>query len=702
MLQSASISEQQRRRPVRLPIFVIEHAPGGSAARQLDAWRLRYESIDVAETAQQDAARLMEAHGEQIFRPYGPGLTMTPAEVASAVGHLRIYEVMAKRRLGRACIVEGCAELSAGFPQVLQSKALLESDWQVLLLAHRSSRRRRAASGATPSLWRKQVAAGHGIARPAEFPSGATACLVTAEAAQKLRRIAWPIRLPAAVVVAHARMTGLDVRIVTPCLVQPPAPAVDGDDGDLQDALKDAFYAPPVVDLMNRVCSPCASPGAWSVYPASAVDPAPKGVELRSMSLRPRREHAGGAMAEFAGTATDLWRYLRFRHRALGAAIVAARDGVANRLRRAAIWLLGVHWVPSSPGAEPLAPSPRPIPFRTPAGATVEPRPKIAVVVPTVNRRQLVAATLAAVRSQTLEPHRLIVVDDGSSDGTAEAVRQQFAAGGFPFDTDLVVQERNRGAPAARNAGLARAGDCDFVWFLDSDDFPPRNFLEKTASSLQESPEAVAASTDRVIRTRGHAWFSSLRTLRPEPRPWFFEHGTVVGSCTLFRTSVVRQLGGFDEALPTSHDTALFMRVAGVGPWLHAAGSPVQFLQRDFHAHLKYGYDDWERRVAEIQEACLLDPGVDAAVSGELRRRVLCNRWYTAGRQLAEQGRWREAADCFRRCLAWKRRFARAWFYLLASNVGVFRQAKAGMDSEPRSSRPAAAHPRDTRPSNST
>ena len=605
---------------------------------------------------------------------------MSPAEVATTVGHLRIYEVMAKRRLDRACIVEGRAELAAGFPQVLQSEALLESDWQVLLLAHRSSRPQRAASGATPSRWRKSIAAGHGVARPTEFPMDATACLVTAAAAQELRRVAWPIWLPAAMMVAHARTTGLDVRIVTPCLVQPPAPAVDA---DLQDALKDAFYAPPVVDLMNRVCSPGGSPGAWSVYPASAVAPAPRGVELRSMSLRPRREHAGGALAEFAATATDLWCHLRFRSRALGTAIAAVRDGAANRLRRSAICLLGAPWAPPAPGAEPLAPSARPIPFRTPAGTTVEPRPKIAVVVPTMNRRQLVAATLAAVQSQTLEPHRLIVVDDGSSDGTAEAVRQQFAAGGFPFDTELVVLERNRGAPAARNAGLARASDCDFVWFLDSDDFPPRNFLEKTASALQESPEAVAASTDRVIRTRSHAWFSSLRALRPEPRPWFFEHGTVVGSCTLFRTDVVRRLGGFDEALPTGHDTALFMRIAGVGPWLHAAGSPVVFLQRDFHPHLKHRYDDWERRVTAIQEACLLEPGVDAVVSDELRRRVLCNRWYTAGRQLAEQGRWREAAECFRRSLAWKRRFARAWFFLLASNLGVFRQTRAGRDSEP-------------------
>ena len=686
---------------MRLPIFVIEHAPGGNAARQLDAWRLRYESIDVVEAAQQDVARLMEAHGEQIFWPYAPGLTMTPAEVATTAGHLRIYEVMAKRRLDRACIVEGCAELASGFPQVLQSKALLESDWQVLLLAHRSSRPQRAASGATPSLWRQPIAAGHGVARPTEFPMDATACLVTAAAARELRRVAWPIRLPAAVVVAHARMTGLDVRIVTPCVVQPPAPAVDGD-GDLQDALKDAFYAPPVVDLMNRVCSPCASPSAWSVYPASALDPAPKGVELRSMSLRPS-ERVGGALAASAATATDLWRYLRFRRRALGAAVVAVRDGVANRLRRSAIWLLGVRWAPFSPGAEPLAPSARPIPFRTPAGATVEPRPKIAVVVPTVNRRQLVAATLAAVQSQTLEPHRLIVVDDGSSDGTAEAVRQQFAAGGFPFATELVVQERNRGAPAARNAGLARASDCDFVWFLDSDDFPPTNFLEKTASSLQRNPDAVAASTDRVIRTRSHAWFSSLRTLHPEPRPWFFEHGTVVGSCTLFRTAVVRQLGGFDEALPTGHDTALFMRVAGVGRWLHAAGSPVVFLQRDFHPHLKHRYDDWERRVTRIQEACLLDPGCDAAVADELRRRVLCNRWYTAGRQLAEQGRWREAAECFRRSLAWKRRFARAWLFLLASSLGVFRRTRAGGDSAPKLRGPASAQRRDdTRPSNST
>ena len=98
-----------------------------------------------------------------------------------------------------------------------------------------------------------------------------------------------------------------------------------------------------------------------------------------------------------------------------------------------------------------------------------------------------------------------------------------------------------------------------------------------------------------------------------------------------------------------------------------------------------------------------LDPGCDAAVADELRRRVLCNRWYTAGRQLAEQGRWREAAECFRRSLAWKRRFARAWLFLLASNLGVFRRTRAGGDSAPELRGPASAQRRgDTRPSNST
>ena len=694
--------------PVPFPIFVIAHAvESGSVPRQLDAWRLRYETIDVAEAAGQDVAELMEAYGEQIFRPYGWGRTMTPDDVASAVGHLRVYEIMAKRGLDGACIVDGRAELLPGFPECLQSPALQQCDWDVLLLAHRSSRRRRAGLGAAPSLWKKPIAAGHGIARPVEFPIGAVACLLRRRAAARLAGLGWPIRLPAAVLLAHSRMTGLDVRVLTPsCVAEPPSPAGDRDEDQLQDAIKDAFYPPPVVDLMNRLFSPCRSPCAWSVYPAAVVDAGGSVEEPSSLSLhRPRAsidegQPNAGALAAFDRVATKLWRHLGLCRRALVAAVVAAQDGLARQLRRTAI-LLGASKAPSAPGVEPPAQSPRPIPFTTYGSAKTNAPPRIAVVVPIMNRRQLVTAMLASVRCQTLKPQRLIVVDDGSDDGTAEAVGEQFASADFPFTTELVARKRNGGAAEARNIGLARAEDCEFVWFLDSDDLPPKNFLEKTAACLLETPEAVAASTDRVMRYRSHSRFFGLQALAPDPRPWFFEHGTVVGSCTLFRTQVVARLGGFDTALPTGHDTALFMRVAGSGPWLHVAGSPVVFLQRDFHPHLKYRYDDWQRRNVSILEDCLRDPGVDAAVSGQLRSRVLCNRWYGAGRQLAEQGRWREAAECFRRSLAWKRRFGRAWFYLLASNIGSFGSRR----TVARRRRPGAVpvHPRgDTRSSNST
>ena len=688
--------------PVPFPIFVIAHAvESGSVPRQLDAWRLRYETIDGAAAAGQDVAELMEAYGEQIFRPYGSGRTMTPDEVASAVGHLRVYEIMAKRGLDGACIVDGRAELLPGFPRCLQSPALQQCDWDVLLLAHRSSRRQRAGLGAAPSLWKKPIAAGHGIARPVEFPIGAAACLLRRRAAARLAGLGWPIRLPAAVLLAHSRMTGLDVRVLTPpCVAEPPpSPAGDRDEDDLQDAIKDAFYPPPVVDLMNRLCSPCRSPRAWSVYPAVAAADSRSVEEPSSLSLRlPRapRQKSGGALAAFDSAATNLWRYLGLCRRAF-VAVVAAQDGPAQRLRHTAI-LLGARKAPSAPGIEPPAQSPRPIPFTVYGSAKTPPR--IAVVVPIMNRRQLVMAMLASVRSQTLKPQRLIVIDDGSGDGTAEAVREQFASGDFPFSTELVVRERNGGAAKARNVGLSRARDCEFVWFLDSDDFPPRNFLEKTAWALQRIPEAVAASTDRVMRYRSHSWFFSLQVLTPDPRPWFFEHGTVVGSCTLFRTQVVARLGGFDTALPTGHDTALFMRVAGSGPWLHVAGSPVMFLQRDFHPHIKYRYHDWQRRNVSILEDCLLDPGVDAAVSEQLRARVLCNRWYGAGRQLVEQGRWREAAECFRRSLAWRRRFGRGWFYLLVSHLASAVARRPGGADWPARSR--FHPPGDTRSSNRT
>lgn len=94
------------------------------------------------------------------------------------------------------------------------------------------------------------------------------------------------------------------------------------------------------------------------------------------------------------------------------------------------------------------------------------------VVVPVYNRATTVLEALDSIAVQTAAPRRLIVVDDGSTDGTAAAVRKWLQRTAIPSQLQLIVQN-NRGAAAARNWALQHAGGCEFLAFLDSDDLLP-------------------------------------------------------------------------------------------------------------------------------------------------------------------------------------------------------------------------------------
>lgn len=189
----------------------------------------------------------------------------------------------------------------------------------------------------------------------------------------------------------------------------------------------------------------------------------------------------------------------------------------------------------------------------------------VSVVIPTFNREALVAETLESVRAQTHESWEALVVDDGSDDGTFDAVRA-FA------DRDERIRPLRRerepkGAPVCRNIGLENARG-DFVVFLDSDDllvpdclqgrleraaaegdldflaFPMRLFdAEPGDRDDLAGPETGESHLDRFLRG---------------DHPW-----VVTGP--FWRIETLRRLGGFDERLLAQQDYDLNVRALLAG-----------------------------------------------------------------------------------------------------------------------------------------
>ncbi len=153
----------------------------------------------------------------------------------------------------------------------------------------------------------------------------------------------------------------------------------------------------------------------------------------------------------------------------------------------------------------------------------------VAVIIPCHNQGWLLRAALSSVMAQELPPNQVVVVDDGSTDDTADVARAH------PGVT-LVRQELS-GTAAARNAGLARA-DADLVAFLDADDLWPPTSLGSRISALYES--GADGSFGIVEEFQDPA--EEARPLRPR------SPARLPGSILVTRNALAR-VGNFDTAL---------------------------------------------------------------------------------------------------------------------------------------------------------
>ncbi|HYF21210.1 MAG TPA: glycosyltransferase family A protein [Ramlibacter sp.] len=194
---------------------------------------------------------------------------------------------------------------------------------------------------------------------------------------------------------------------------------------------------------------------------------------------------------------------------------------------------------------------------------------KFSVVIPLYNKVRYVHSALRSVLAQTLPPHEVIVVDDGSRDGSAEAVES------FADPRVRLVRQANGGVSRARNRGIAEATG-DWIAFLDADDWYHPEMLSALAQAHQASPDANLLGAQ--FRTIPHL-------LGADPDPWpvtesFFEVEVVddlrqrwmrtapfCSSSVAIRASLLRSMQPcFVEGDFHGEDLDLWFRVGDTGP----------------------------------------------------------------------------------------------------------------------------------------
>lgn len=190
---------------------------------------------------------------------------------------------------------------------------------------------------------------------------------------------------------------------------------------------------------------------------------------------------------------------------------------------------------------------------------------EISVVVPTYNRRELLSRTLRALFAQQLAPSRfeIIVVIDGSTDGTAHALRALSSGCGF-----RVIEQENRGPAAARNAGY-RAAQADRVLFLDDDMICVPGLIEEHLIAQQshertlvygrvllseESPGSLGAECfNRELGSRYRI------SDQKKGRDWL--KSECIFSNASIPVKLLESVGGFDEAFRMREDLELGIRL---------------------------------------------------------------------------------------------------------------------------------------------
>jgi glycosyltransferase involved in cell wall biosynthesis len=301
----------------------------------------------------------------------------------------------------------------------------------------------------------------------------------------------------------------------------------------------------------------------------------------------------------------------------------------------------------------------------------------VAVVVPVFNRANAVLETLASVVRQTVLPRRLIVVDDGSTDGTAASVRAWIARTKPPFEA-FVVEQTNQGAGAARNRGFREMGGCKYVAFLDSDDHWPQDFLARAVARMEANGAAVAATSDRVYHRlwKQRLGQRSSKGLERGATAWLLMSNSGIASCTLFRAWTVRRLGGYDPTFPTGQDVEFFLRASLEGPWLHVPGDPVQFYvgfttAQGEASNLSMKYADRQKRWVRIRERFIFRLGGRGHVSPAFYKRLFAHRWHKTAAVYQRQGRLALAIACYRKALTY--RPMRVWTILRLTKLEIGR-----------------------------
>lgn len=180
--------------------------------------------------------------------------------------------------------------------------------------------------------------------------------------------------------------------------------------------------------------------------------------------------------------------------------------------------------------------------------------PRVAIIIPNWNTRAWLAGCLEALRGQSYQDFEVVLVDNGSSDGSVAFVQRHYP------EAKLLTFAENRGFAAAVNAGIA-ATRTEYVALLNVDTIPQPDWLRHLVQVMDQSPPEVGSVTSKMLSLENPeilddagnflSWYGSAQKRgKGEPAEQYDQPEEVFSACAgaaLYRRAFLETVGGFDE-----------------------------------------------------------------------------------------------------------------------------------------------------------
>lgn len=263
--------------------------------------------------------------------------------------------------------------------------------------------------------------------------------------------------------------------------------------------------------------------------------------------------------------------------------------------------------------------------------------PKVSVCIPTYNRKEYLKETLESVFAQTYRDYEVVIIDDGSTDGTDQMIKQ--------IDGPIkYFHQENHGVSDARNKLIDKA-EGEYITFIDSDDILLPYAIEELMEIVENRDSDVVAYSSYLgidengvkVKRKHHKLPSG--SIAAE----LFEYIHVHSCGTLCRKNLFKEVGGFDVSLPVCSEYVLWLKISLNYDFIPAV-RPT-FKRRRHSGNLSsYSYANRKIELDVLEHAYQNGFGSRAVIPPHRAMKRLAQEGYRAARCAIREGFHKEAS----------------------------------------------------------